>query len=177
VSAFERRLGRRIRADERRTLRGRGVLCAARDRNGRTPHGCWARRGEPAHRSLRQTETAKNDLRKIEDRWLRATTDKERATIARDAELLADRVQENLAGAPQDRKRTNLFKDEKQTFTPGTSYHQEVKREGAEDWDWFKRKASEYKAGAASILTLITVGGAIYLGTRFVAAMSKERSS
>src|SRR5690242_17579220 len=55
-----------------------------------------------------KTETAHHDLDRIEARWLRAASDGERAQIAREAELLADRVQENLPGAPQDRQRTNL---------------------------------------------------------------------
>src|SRR5690348_3881120 len=56
-----------------------------------------------------KTETARNELARIQARWLRATTDEERGAIAREAELLADRVEENLPGAPQDRQRTNLY--------------------------------------------------------------------
>src|SRR5437660_491586 len=70
-----------------------------------------------------KTEPARNDLSRIEARWLRATTDIERARVARDAERLADRVQEALPGAPQDRDRTNLFKGERPTSTPTTSYY------------------------------------------------------
>src|SRR5258706_16112375 len=54
-----------------------------------------------------KTEEVKNELRRIEERWLRAGTDIERARVARDAELLADRTEENLPGAPTDWKRTN----------------------------------------------------------------------
>src|SRR5437899_98659 len=69
-----------------------------------------------------KTETPRNELARVEARWLRATNDKDRVTVARDAELLADRVQESLPGAPQDRVRTNLFKGEVQTSTLETSY-------------------------------------------------------
>src|SRR5262249_61533156 len=68
-----------------------------------------------------KTETARNELERIEARWLRATTDAERARIARDAELLADRAQENLPGAPQDRPRTNLYPGQGPNGTPATS--------------------------------------------------------
>jgi hypothetical protein len=67
----------------------------------------------------------KNDLSKIELRWAQAK-DKDREAIAHDAELLADHVQESLPGAPQDRKRTNLFKGEVQHSTPATSYGGEI---------------------------------------------------
>ena len=55
-----------------------------------------------------KTEPVKNELAKIEDRWLRAASDIERARVARDAELLADRTEENLPGAPTGWTRTNL---------------------------------------------------------------------
>jgi hypothetical protein len=79
-----------------------------------------------------KTEQVRNDLRHIQDRWKAARSDADRATIARDAELLADRTQESLPGAPQDRQRTNLWKGEKPTSTPATSYGGEAKQQ-AED--------------------------------------------
>ena len=75
-----------------------------------------------------KTEEVHNDLRHIQDRWDVARSDIERASIARDAELLADRVQENLPGAPQDRQRTNLWKGETPKSTPATSYGGEAKQ-------------------------------------------------
>src|SRR5579862_5476292 len=60
----------------------------------------------------KKTETTRHDLEKLEQQWMFARNDLDRARIAREAELLADRVKENLPGAPQDWKRTNLVKDE-----------------------------------------------------------------
>jgi hypothetical protein len=70
----------------------------------------------------KQTETARSEVARVEGRWLRATNDMDRARVARDAELLADRVQESLPGAPQDRERTNLWPGEVPTSTPATTY-------------------------------------------------------
>src|SRR5579863_5726409 len=85
-----------------------------------------------------RTKTAepRAELDDVDARWLRATSDAQRAAIAREAELLADRVEENLPGAPQDRARTNLFAGEVATGTPPTSYSQEVTAEARNDWDW-----------------------------------------
>jgi sugar phosphate isomerase/epimerase len=73
-----------------------------------------------------KTQQPRNELTRIEARWLRTATDTDRAAVARDAELLADRVQESLPGAPQDRVRTNLYEGETPKGTPATSYAQEV---------------------------------------------------
>ena len=89
-----------------------------------------------------KTEPVKNDLKKIEERWLRASNDIERAGVARDAELLADRTEENLPGAPTDWKRTNLTKTEAPRITPATTYTDEVEHEATEDWSWVKETAS-----------------------------------
>src|SRR5579862_3628522 len=88
----------------------------------------------------KKTESARTEVDRIEARWLRATTDVDRARIARDAELLADRVQESLPGAPQDRKRTNLFKGEKETSTPASSYAQETRGQLSEYGNWISGK-------------------------------------
>lgn len=69
-----------------------------------------------------QTETTRNEVAHIEGRWLRASNDTDRARVARDAELLGDRVQESLPGAPQDRERTNLWPGEVPKSTPATTY-------------------------------------------------------
>ena len=98
-----------------------------------------------------KTQPVRDELTRIETRWLRATSDLERAKIARDAELLADRTKENLAGAPQSWKRTNLYVDEQEQSTPATSYGQEVAREADHDWTWLKEKAS----GAADVRTVL----------------------
>jgi hypothetical protein len=73
-----------------------------------------------------KTAPARSELDKLAGRWASASTDDERSMIARDAELLADRVEENLPGAPQDRARTNLYKGEVVHSTPATSYAGEL---------------------------------------------------
>jgi hypothetical protein len=122
-------------------------------------------------------ETARNDLRAIEGRWLRARTDDDRALVARDAELLADRTQEVLPGAPQDRQRTNLAKGEHPTFAPATSYAQEVEHQAGEAWSWAKDTASDVTDGIASIGKLVLVGGGLFLGMKLVDFLkSKQRN-
>src|SRR5579863_673542 len=83
-----------------------------------------------------RTKTAepRAELDQIDARWLRATSDAQRAGIAREAELLADRVEENLPAAPQDRTRTNLYAGEVAQGTPATSYAQALDAEASDDW-------------------------------------------
>jgi hypothetical protein len=69
-----------------------------------------------------KTAPARGELARLEARWSKAKTDKERAAIARDAELLADRVEEDLPGAPQSRRRTDLYPGEVPSATPATSF-------------------------------------------------------
>jgi hypothetical protein len=113
-----------------------------------------------------KTEPARNELAQIEGRWLRAANDIDRARVARDAELLADRVQENLPGAPQDRKRTNLFAGEEQSATPATSYYGAVADEAhdyAEAGRGFLVGAAQ---GVADVGKLLLLGGGVLLGIR-----------
>ena len=49
-----------------------------------------------------KTLTARQDLERIEKAWWFAKSEAERAKVARDAEMLADRVQESLPGALQE---------------------------------------------------------------------------
>src|SRR6185437_16235268 len=98
-----------------------------------------------------------NELEQIEARWLRATSEVERGAVAREAELLADRIEENLPGAPQDRPRTNLYPGETPTGTPSTSYADEIGRR----WDWVKARFGD---GASNIGTWLLVGGGVVLG-------------
>jgi hypothetical protein len=111
-----------------------------------------------------KTEQPRNELSRIEARWLRATTDEERTKIAREAELLADRVEENLPGAPQDRARTNLYKGETPTSTPATSYAQEVDRQTGDVWGWLKNKATGAADEATSIGKWLLIGGGVVHG-------------
>jgi hypothetical protein len=120
-----------------------------------------------------KTAQPRHELNQIDARWLRATGDAQRAAIAREAELLADRVEENLPGAPQDRQRTNLYKGEVARGKPATSYGEEVKTQAKEQlhplvgrWEWLKDKADEATHAASSIGQWILVGGAVVLGWR-----------
>jgi hypothetical protein len=67
-----------------------------------------------------------HELDHIDARWWAAKSDQERATITRDAELLADHVEETMPGAPQDWKRTNLWKGETPQHVEATSYFGEL---------------------------------------------------
>jgi hypothetical protein len=108
-----------------------------------------------------KTEPARNELARIEARWLRAASDVDRARIARDAELLADRTQESLPGAPQNRQRTNLYKGEQQESKRSTSYYGEVASQAEDHLDWAIGKVSD---GAKSIGKWLLVGGGLVLG-------------
>jgi hypothetical protein len=121
-----------------------------------------------------KTEPVRNELHHIRDRWGSASHDIERARIARDAELLADRTQENLPGAPQDRKRTNLFKGEKPTSTPATSYGDEAKEQAAHAVRWVQAKA---RAVSQKLDEPWHVGRWLLIGGGVVLAWSLLRSS
>lgn len=108
-----------------------------------------------------KTTTARSDLSRIEARWLRATSDIERARIARDAELLADRVQENLPGAPQDRERTNLFPGEKQSSTAATCFDDELASEAAELLGRGRSFFGDAVDGIATIGKWLLIGGGV----------------
>lgn len=80
-----------------------------------------------------KTAQSRGELDRIEARWQRATSDNMRVVVAREAELLADRVEESLPGAPQDRPRTNLFVGEIVRATPPTSYAAEVNAQARQE--------------------------------------------
>ena len=127
-----------------------------------------------------RTKTAepRNELARLDARWLRATSDAERAALAREAELLADRVEENLPGAPQDRARTNLYAGEVPHGTPATTYGQEVDAQAGEVWQWAKDKATSARDAASSVGKWIVVAGAGFLGWKaldFLAARERAR--
>jgi hypothetical protein len=113
-----------------------------------------------------KTEPVHGELAGVEARWLRSTNDLERAKIARDAELLADRTQEALPGAPQDRRRTNLWAGEVPTFTPATSYGDEVAREAHDAWDWTKSAIRRTADDAVSLGTWVLVAAGVLLTTK-----------
>lgn len=115
-----------------------------------------------------KTEPARNELARLDERWLRASSDIERARLAREAELLADRVQETLPGAPQDRERTNLFKGEEPTSTPATSYYGEVAAQADTTWHWLRDKAGYVADEATTLGKLLLVGGGVVAAWKLV---------
>lgn len=123
-----------------------------------------------------ETAPARNEVARIEARWLRATNDLDRARIARDAELLADRVQESLPGAPQDRERTNLWHGEVPASTPATSFADELERQAHNAWDWTKNAIRQTGNDAASIATWLLVGGGILLAVKLFGTSEKRQA-
>ena len=113
-----------------------------------------------------RTKTAepRNELARLDARWLRAASDVQRAALAREAELLADRVEESLPGAPQDRARTNLYAGEVPHGTPATTYGQEVESQAGEVWQWAEDKATSARGAASSVGKWILVAGGGFLG-------------
>ena len=101
---------------------------------------------------------------RVEARWLRATRDDERRQITRDAELLADRVEESLPGALQNRERTNLYEDERRIATPPTSYYGEVSSQTGEMWSSLKDAANRAAETASVIENTLLLGGGLLLG-------------
>jgi hypothetical protein len=111
-----------------------------------------------------KTQYARVELRSIEARWLRATNDVDRARVARDAELLADRVEESLPGAPQDRARTNLYPGELPTGTAATSFDDEAQRQAHSVWTWLGDRADAATSEAKTVAKWLLVGGGVLVG-------------
>ena len=107
-----------------------------------------------------KTAPARAELERIEARWQRATSDNLRAVLARDAELLADHVEESLPGAPQDRPRTNLFVGEIIKAAPPTRYAAELSAQARQEWSDAADKA---KAGAG-VGKWLLAGAGVALG-------------
>lgn len=109
------------------------------------------------------TEPVRDEAEHVEARWLRATNELDRARVARDTELLADRTQESLPGAPQDRRRTNLWDGEIPAFTPPITYGDEVARQAHDAWDWTKNAIRQTANDAASLGTWLLIAGGVLL--------------
>ena len=124
-----------------------------------------------------RTEPARNELAHVEAQWLRATTDIERARVARDAELLADRTQESLPGAPQDRERTNLWPGETPTSTPATSYGDELAHQAHAAWDWTKDALRQTGNDIASLGMWLLVVGGIVLGVKVLGPARQRQAA
>lgn len=120
--------------------------------------------GIEAYAARLKTSVARNDLERLEARWLRAATEFERARVARDAELLADRTQESLPGAPQDRKRTNLYPGETPSSVPSTSFDHEVDAQAAWVWSWIKQRGSAAADTLGAVSRLLVAGGVAFVG-------------
>jgi hypothetical protein len=120
-----------------------------------------------------KTAPVRDELSRIEDRWKKASGD-ERAKIASDAEGLADRTQESLPGAPQDRKRTNLYKGEKPTATAATSYEKEVGKQAGDVAHWASDKAGGLLDGITGISKWLLVGGAVFTGWKLIDYLGKR---
>jgi hypothetical protein len=115
-----------------------------------------------------KTQPVRDELSRVESRWLRATNDIDRAQIARDAELLADRTKENLPGAPQSWTRTNLYAAEVEKSTPATSYGEELAAEAEHDWTWLKDKAGAAAGAGKGIAQWLLVGGGLFVAYKLV---------
>jgi hypothetical protein len=122
-----------------------------------------------------KTDVPRAELARIEARWLRAIRDDERGQIARDAELLADRVEENLPGAPQNRERTNLYAGERPTGTAPTSYYGEVADQTREMWDSLKDAANRAADAASGLEKMLLLGGGVVLGWKVLDYMRERQ--
>jgi hypothetical protein len=81
--------------------------------------------------------------------------------VARDADLLADRVEESLPGAPQDRARTNLYPGEQPSATPPNNYVDELDRQTHATWDWLKSHAHAGADETRSFGKWLLIGGGV----------------
>jgi len=115
-----------------------------------------------------KTDVPRTELARIEARWLRATRGDERSQVARDAELLADRVEENLPGAPQNRERTNLYSGEAPTAAPPTSFYGEIADRSAELWSGLRDAAERAAAAASLVEKTLLVGGGLWAAWKAV---------
>lgn len=122
-----------------------------------------------------KTKTARQDLERIEARWWRAATDREREGIARDAELLADRIKENLPGAPLDWQRSNLAAQEIEKTQPATTFSTDLSERATELWANASVAAERTSQGVTQLGALLLLGGGLYLGSQIVLLLrSKE---
>jgi len=121
-----------------------------------------------------KVEHPKNELQRIEARWLRATTQQERSQIARDAELLADRTKENLPGAPSDWKRTNLYKGEVEKQAGKISYTGELAAHVSGALHSMGRGASKAADSLGGLGKWLLIGGAVVIGLRLVGAFDRR---
>ena len=123
-----------------------------------------------------KTRTARQDLERIEERWWRASSDEARASVARQAELLADRIKENLPGAPQDWQRTNLTTGENERSAPATSYGSELRSEAEEAWSIAKRATERTADGLTSVGALLLLGGGLYVGSQLPSLLRSNKA-
>jgi|GEM_PF-2444716 len=109
----------------------------------------------------------KAELAKLQARFASKLDAKTLETVARDAELLADRTKETLPGAPPDWKRTNLYTGEVEKQTAATSFFGEVV--GGNDPNDPKRASFNLKR---ALVVGGAVAGAVILGRMFLGSMA-----
>ena len=119
-----------------------------------------------------------SDAKKLDAKWLRATTETAREALAREAENLADRTKENLPGAPSDWKRTNLYKGEAEKQTAATTYAAAVADEASLRVGQVGQGLGALFSGLGGAAKLALVGGAVFVGFKLVSAFrSREDRS
>ena len=120
----------------------------------------------------------KSDIVKIESLWKKAVGESGKNAAAREAELLADRVQELLQGASQARTKTNTSNrsgivptgapddgyTEREKSAPVQDYWWHVKSEAKSDLDAVKNKFKWPWWGTALIIGGVAVGGLVLIG-------------
>lgn len=131
-----------------------------------------------------KTSEPRAELAHVEERWRVAVTPAQRAGVAREAELLADRVEESVPGAPQDRQRTNLTKGERPTSTPANTYGNEVgrqvdylKQQAVSLWHRLADQVSAATDGASAGPRWLLVGGGLALAWKGLDYLRERESS
>ena len=124
-----------------------------------------------------KTKTARQDLERIEARWWRASVESERNLIARDAELLADRIKENLPGAPLDWQRTNLAAGEIEKTQPPTTFASDLNDRANEVWAWASGAAERTTHGVTQIGAFVLIGGGLLLGSQVVSLLRGKQAN
>lgn len=124
-----------------------------------------------------KTASVREALAQVQARWLRASNDNDRAIVAREAELLADRTKENLPGAPPDWVRTNLFVGERESTTAATSYGQSLADEARQDWSWLSERASEGADATKGFARWLLAGGGLLVAWKALGYFSERKAA
>ena len=122
-----------------------------------------------------KTAPVVSDTKKLDAKWLRATTETVREALAKEAENLADRTKENLPGAPPDWKRTNLYKGETEKQAAPTTYAGAVAEEASLRAHQVGQGLGFLASGLGGVAKLGLLGGAVFLGLKLVSAFESRR--